>query len=618
MRVMRGVYNWPAFVAAIFAAYINSSTAQVGVCCTTTGTCRTVSTVQLCNAQELSIASAVCGPNPCPVPNPSYNQCVSARVLTSGAVGSYVGTTIGSTSDLGSSICVGSEDDTLDVWFRFTNTRATSTTFTFSTDGTPDINGNGGDTTLSLFSACPPGGAALACDDNGGQLLNSRITYTMAPAQVVLIRVAFNTNCPPSAPCVNAGTATGLFRLNITDLPLLPPSNDACAHAQPIPSSPGTVLGNSDLSTGADITPCGNTDELDVWFTFTPLVSGQYTFDTLGSIGNDDTTLAIFQGCPDELTAIVQPLWPATLLACNDDIVALNGSDDDNYLSFLRANLAAGVAYKLRVSGFGNLTGEFRLNAAGPMAALEAVPDTCQTALTVTGALSKSLYSGGARPDAPPGSCNTVQALADDAADNAVWFTFIPATSGTLTGQISAEMGMVRSDSLLMLLSGACGSLTQLACLNPTIPPVATFDLAQLPMVVAGTPYYLVIADVGRFDGGADLDISINVPGGVLAGACCFGSTCSLTTAPACTGPNTIFIGPGTSCNIFGLNNTTPCCLADFNKNPGAPLSVQDLFDFLAAYFSGSLAANINGSNVPPVLSVQDLFDFLAAYFAGC
>jgi hypothetical protein len=42
---------------------------------------------------------------------------------------------------------------------------------------------------------------------------------------------------------------------------------------------------------------------------------------------------------------------------------------------------------------------------------------------------------------------------------------------------------------------------------------------------------------------------------------------------------------------------------------------VQDIFDFLADYFSANLTADFNDSGV---LSVQDTFDFLAAYFTGC
>jgi hypothetical protein len=51
------------------------------------------------------------------------------------------------------------------------------------------------------------------------------------------------------------------------------------------------------------------------------------------------------------------------------------------------------------------------------------------------------------------------------------------------------------------------------------------------------------------------------------------------------------------------------------NFNGDGLLSVQDIFDFLAAYFGNSPTADVNASGV---LTVQDIFDFLAAYFAGC
>jgi uncharacterized membrane protein len=54
-------------------------------------------------------------------------------------------------------------------------------------------------------------------------------------------------------------------------------------------------------------------------------------------------------------------------------------------------------------------------------------------------------------------------------------------------------------------------------------------------------------------------------------------------------------------------------CRADFNAS-GA-VSVQDIFDFLSAYFASSPAADVNGVGG---VTVQDIFDYLASYFAGC
>jgi hypothetical protein len=65
--------------------------------------------------------------------------------------------------------------------------------------------------------------------------------------------------------------------------------------------------------------------------------------------------------------------------------------------------------------------------------------------------------------------------------------------------------------------------------------------------------------------------------------------------------------------NARGIVHLRPApCRADFNGVGG--VTVQDIFDFLAAYFAGAPSADFNGSGG---ITVQDIFDFLAAYFAG-
>lgn len=57
----------------------------------------------------------------------------------------------------------------------------------------------------------------------------------------------------------------------------------------------------------------------------------------------------------------------------------------------------------------------------------------------------------------------------------------------------------------------------------------------------------------------------------------------------------------------------TPACVGDANLS--GTISVQDIFDFLAAYFQGSPTADVNGVGG---VTIQDIFDFLAAYFSPC
>jgi hypothetical protein len=92
------------------------------------------------------------------------------------------------------------------------------------------------------------------------------------------------------------------------------------------------------------------------------------------------------------------------------------------------------------------------------------------------------------------------------------------------------------------------------------------------------------------------------------SGACCSGGGCVLTAAAACSGS---FQGAGTSCGP--INNPTTCCPANFNLSGG--LSVQDVFDFLDAWFAQDPRADFDDSST---VQVQDIFEFLGAWFAGC
>lgn len=106
-----------------------------------------------------------------------------------------------------------------------------------------------------------------------------------------------------------------------------------------------------------------------------------------------------------------------------------------------------------------------------------------------------------------------------------------------------------------------------------------------------------------------------------------FGSISGAVTAGA-DFPNSIHIGtlrtvgggplaPGTVVRLRSTGRVVQAsaseCRADFNSS-GA-VSVQDIFDYLAAWFAGNISADFNGDRG---VTAQDLFDFLGAWFAGC
>ncbi|MCC6321228.1 MAG: hypothetical protein IT438_07315 [Phycisphaerales bacterium] len=76
------------------------------------------------------------------------------------------------------------------------------------------------------------------------------------------------------------------------------------------------------------------------------------------------------------------------------------------------------------------------------------------------------------------------------------------------------------------------------------------------------------------------------------------------------------YLGPagtsdGSGTGVFVV--TLPRCRADFNGVGGVTL--QDIFDFLGAWFGFDPRSDYNGDGDT---SLQDLFDFLALWFAGC
>jgi hypothetical protein len=91
-------------------------------------------------------------------------------------------------------------------------------------------------------------------------------------------------------------------------------------------------------------------------------------------------------------------------------------------------------------------------------------------------------------------------------------------------------------------------------------------------------------------------------------GACCSGTACSISTLAACSG---VYQGDNSACGAIG--NPTTCCPANFNLAGG--VTVQDIFDFLGAYFANDPRADFNAAGG---ITVQDIFDYLGAYFTGC
>jgi formylglycine-generating enzyme required for sulfatase activity len=104
--------------------------------------------------------------------------------------------------------------------------------------------------------------------------------------------------------------------------------------------------GSTEGATGTDVSRCGDDDAYDVWHSFTPGFSDEYTVSLCGS--SFDTALAVFDA------------WADNEIACNDDWA------DCGAQSQLTVYLEAGETYLIRVAGQQRETGDYVLLVMAP------------------------------------------------------------------------------------------------------------------------------------------------------------------------------------------------------------------------------------------------------------
>ncbi len=225
-----------------------------------------------------------------------------------------------------------------------------------------------------------------------------------------------------------AGTPLGTGDLTILDTP---PANDNCGAAAAL------VLGTNAGSIGC-ATPDGTAqcypDVADVWYSFTPTISGRLILDTCGS--SVDTVLSVFANSCSNLS----------LFACSDDI----GEGGCNpSASAADLEVAAGTQYKIRVGLQSGVSGPFVLNAA-----LVAANDNCYQAewvnsgSVVTGNLSIAGNDGSA-------SCSS------STGDRDVWYRW---SASNCSSRLTLDTCGSAVDTVLSVYSGNCGALTEIAC----------------------------------------------------------------------------------------------------------------------------------------------------------
>ena len=243
---------------------------------------------------------------------------------------------------------------------------------------------------------------------------------------------------------------------------------------------------------------------------------------------------------------------------------------------------------------------------------------------------------------------------------NDVFLRFTPTVSATFKLDTCGSI----NDTVLSIHSGCPADASNLIACNDDAATTATcFDNSTPGMttsvltasLTAGTQYYIRLAGFNGATGPFTINISapaaccdndthactltdiVNCGGTYhpltlscspdpcgppATGVCCRGATCNATVAQsACTAPTTHagarFVSTASACNAPG-NRTTPCCEANYNQSTTTPtITVQDIFDFLADWFSGSPFARVGGDGTGASPTVQSIFDFLSAWFGG-
>ena len=241
----------------------------------------------------------------------------------------------------------------------------------------------------------------------------------------------------------------------------------------------------------------------------------------------------------------------ANQIGCNDDAPPFTACYG-TVQSVLNVPVTAGHTYYLRVSGFDGASGDYTLHySLGGL-----TNDTCPDATPVWYG-TFAFNTTGATTDGPTeANCNFC--CGDLQVNQDIWFSITP----TCGRAISVDTLGSTFDTKLAAYAGCpVTNNTAVACNDDVSGTVSQSAMTLHP--IGGTTYYIRV-------------------GGYLTAA-----------------------GPGV------LHIKT--CLADFNCS-GA-VTVQDIFDFLNAWFARLPTADFNNSGT---VTVQDIFDFLTAWFAGC
>jgi hypothetical protein len=219
-----------------------------------------------------------------------------------------------------------------DLWFSYTATTNGTAVFTTCTPTGFTTTGTMTNTVIDVLNATCPTPTVIACNDDSCTSRSS-VSAPIVSGTTYLVRVGGV-----------ATTTTWGFYLTVG----IAPANDDCANPTTVNLGANGPF-NNHFGTNSAMTASCNTSNKDVFFTFTPICTGNYQIDTVDPLVTPvlDTVLSVYDVCA------------GVELACDDD----SGPGLDSLIASV--GLTAGTPYVIRVASFSTTTtGSFSLNVA--------------------------------------------------------------------------------------------------------------------------------------------------------------------------------------------------------------------------------------------------------------
>ncbi len=432
------------------------------------------------------------------------DNCATAQPIS--GQGSFAfDTTVATQDGLPDPMCYkfGTSQIDHDVWFAWTPDETCD--FTINT-----CNTTLGDTKIAIYNgtSCPAMGAIDCNDDTCG--LQSQVAANLTGGQTYLIRVG-------SFP--GASGATGSINISGINCVGVCPDNDDCSCATSIAGEGIFDYDNSNATMdGAGDALCykfGTSQiDADVWYAWTPNVSGNYSVTTC-NLAINDTKIAIYDGADCATSSITD---------CNDDTCGLQSQ-------VTGSGLVSGVTYLIRIGSFpGGSTGagQFEIEQLGG----GGDNNDCGNATPISGTGTFPFDNTNATMDGGPSPL--CYKFGTSQIDNDVWFAWTAPCNGDYT--VTTCNGTLIDSKIAIYDGDDCATSSITDCNDDTCGLQSQVSGNGL---IGGETYLIRI---GSFPGGSSGTGTFDISGGAVSANYCIAGVNSsgATSDMSFTGSNSV------------------------------------------------------------------------------